>query len=104
MARVEVEVVTQLPLSETETSAQLRLHQPRDHIRQAEVAREIAATIREACAAGEESPISGVMLESFLVAGAQSTDATPLTYGQSVTDKCMAWTPTAEVLEVLANI
>ncbi len=76
----------------------------KDHIRQAEVAREIAATIREACATGEESPISGVMLESFLVAGAQSTDATPLTYGQSVTDKCMAWTPTAEVLEVLANI
>ena len=34
--RVEVESLTQLLPSETETSAQLRVHQPRDHIRQAE--------------------------------------------------------------------
>ena len=75
----------------------------KDHIRQAEVARELAATIRASREAGQEPTISGVMLESFLVAGAQSTDAAPLTYGQSVTDKCMAWDPTAEVLAALAQ-
>ncbi|MBS4101754.1 3-deoxy-7-phosphoheptulonate synthase, partial [Tsukamurella paurometabola] len=56
----------------------------KDHVRQAEVAREIAGRL----AAGEKG-ISGVMLESFLVAGAQQPGPGPLVYGQSVTDKCM---------------
>ncbi|MET0898462.1 MAG: 3-deoxy-7-phosphoheptulonate synthase [Mycobacterium sp.] len=64
----------------------------KDHLRQAEVAHEIAARI----AAGERG-ISGLMLESFLVAGAQSLGG-PLVYGQSVTDKCMDFATTAEVL------
>jgi 3-deoxy-7-phosphoheptulonate synthase len=75
----------------------------KDHIRQAEVAREVAADVRASRAAGEEPTISGVMLESFLIPGAQSTDARPLTYGQSVTDKCMGWDPTADVLAELAR-
>lgn len=44
------------------------------------------------------------MLESFLVAGAQSLLASPggeLAYGQSVTDKCMDFTTTADVLAQL---
>jgi 3-deoxy-7-phosphoheptulonate synthase len=69
----------------------------KDHIRQAEVATEIAAMI----ARGRRG-ISGVMLESFLVAGAQSPDATPLTYGQSVTDKCMDWDATVAVIQTLS--
>ncbi|MBA4022147.1 MAG: 3-deoxy-7-phosphoheptulonate synthase [Gordonia sp.] len=69
----------------------------KDHIRQAGVATEIAAMIK-----GGQRGISGVMLESFLVAGAQSTEATPLTYGQSVTDKCMDWDATLEVVRTLA--
>jgi 3-deoxy-7-phosphoheptulonate synthase len=64
----------------------------KDHVRQAEVADEIAARI----ASGERG-ISGLMLESFLVAGAQPVDG-PLVYGQSVTDKCMDFATTAEVL------
>lgn len=67
--------------------------------RQAQVALEIAGNIRT-------SPlIAGVMLESFLVGGAQSLDVergANLVYGQSVTDACMEWSVTASVLTQLA--
>ncbi len=44
------------------------------------------------------------MLESFLVGGgAQAPEARPLTYGQSVTDKCMDWPTTESVLRELAR-
>jgi len=43
-----------------------------------------------------------VMLESFLVAGAQAPEARPLTYGQSVTDKCMDWDATLTVVQTLS--
>ncbi|EHI10406.1 3-deoxy-7-phosphoheptulonate synthase [Mycolicibacterium thermoresistibile] len=69
----------------------------KDHVRQAEVAVEVAKLVRAGL------PISGVMLESFLVAGAQSPDTKPLTYGQSVTDKCMDWATTDSVLRELAK-
>jgi 3-deoxy-7-phosphoheptulonate synthase len=64
----------------------------KDHLRQAEVARELADRI----AAGEPG-ISGLMLESFLVGGAQSLGG-ELVYGQSVTDKCMDIGTTVDVL------
>ncbi|MGV9710614.1 3-deoxy-7-phosphoheptulonate synthase [Gordonia sp. NPDC003424] len=75
----------------------------KDHVRQALVAEEIATTIRAARTAGHAVTISGVMLESFLEPGAQSPDARPLTYGQSVTDKCMGWETSAAVLNALAR-
>jgi 3-deoxy-7-phosphoheptulonate synthase len=70
----------------------------KDHGRQAEVAREIAEQI-----GGGQRGIAGVMLESFLVPGSQQL-ASPgdLTYGQSVTDACMGWDTTADVLADLA--
>ncbi|BDZ42539.1 hypothetical protein GCM10025865_18380 [Paraoerskovia sediminicola] len=43
------------------------------------------------------------MLESFLVAGAQDPAPSGLEYGKSVTDKCMDWDTTAELLDVLAG-
>ncbi len=47
--------------------------------------------------------IVGVMLESFLVGGRQELDSgRPLTYGQSITDSCMDWNATVEVLDGLA--
>jgi 3-deoxy-7-phosphoheptulonate synthase len=67
----------------------------KDHVRQALVARDIAARI----AAGERG-ISGIMLESFLVAGSQPL-AGELVYGQSVTDKCMDFPTTAGVIAEL---
>lgn len=75
----------------------------KDHRRQAQVALELAAQLES----GTETAqlISGVMLESFLVGGAQSHDSTnpgPLTYGQSITDACMDWDTSAGILAVLA--
>jgi len=68
----------------------------KDHVRQAAVAREIAARI-----AGGERGVTGVMLESFLAGGRQELGP-DMTYGQSVTDACMDWATTAEVLDELA--
>jgi 3-deoxy-7-phosphoheptulonate synthase len=63
----------------------------------------VSRNIAEQLAAGD-SRIFGVMLESHLVAGRQ--DLVPgkaLTYGQSITDGCIAWEDTVEVLQVLAD-
>jgi len=53
--------------------------------------------------------IAGVMLESFLVGGAQNLDVAghaagrpELVYGQSVTDACMEWDVSVSVLDQLA--
>jgi 3-deoxy-7-phosphoheptulonate synthase len=70
----------------------------KDASRQPPIAGEIAAQV----AAGNRA-IVGLMLESFLVAGRQdlnSPDA--LTYGQSITDACIDWETTVEVLDGLA--
>ncbi|MBO0811998.1 MAG: 3-deoxy-7-phosphoheptulonate synthase [Microlunatus sp.] len=72
----------------------------KDHHRQAEVVAELADQI----AAGITA-IAGVMMESFLVGGAQSLQvpvAGPLVYGQSVTDACLSWNTTAGLLATLA--
>ncbi len=53
--------------------------------------------------AGGDQRISGVMIESHLVAGRQ--DLVPgctLTYGQSITDGCISWEQTEGALEALA--
>jgi 3-deoxy-7-phosphoheptulonate synthase len=50
-----------------------------------------------------DSPIFGVMLESFIVAGRQEPGPRgALTHGQSVTDGCLSWEQTEPVLERLA--
>ncbi|WP_087873795.1 3-deoxy-7-phosphoheptulonate synthase [Arthrobacter globiformis] len=79
----------------------------KSHHRQAEVALEIGAQLEDGGTAA--GAIAGVMLESFLVGGAQNLDVaehaaghSQLVYGQSVTDACMEWDVTASVLEQLA--
>ena len=70
----------------------------KDHRNQPAVAAEVAAQV----AAGSRS-ICGVMLESHLREGKQNhSAATPLVYGQSITDACIAWDTTVPVLEELA--
>jgi 3-deoxy-7-phosphoheptulonate synthase len=70
----------------------------KDHTRQLAV----AASLAEQVSAGERG-ISGVMLESFLVAGRQDPgDPATLTYGQSVTDACMDLEMTTSALATLA--
>jgi 3-deoxy-7-phosphoheptulonate synthase len=79
----------------------------KSHHRQAEVALEIGAQLEDGGPAAQA--VAGVMLESFLVGGAQNLDVaehaagrTALVYGQSVTDACMEWDVTVSVLEQLA--
>jgi 3-deoxy-7-phosphoheptulonate synthase len=44
------------------------------------------------------------MLESFIAEGRQDLGVgAELTYGQSITDACMAWDTTVEVLDQLAG-
>jgi 3-deoxy-7-phosphoheptulonate synthase len=79
----------------------------KSHHRQAEVALEIGAQLEDGGASAQA--IAGVMLESFLVGGAQSLDVaehaagrSELVYGQSVTDACMDWDVSVSVLDQLA--
>jgi len=71
--------------------------------RQIDVARDVAAQL----AAGTRC-IFGVMVESHLVAGAQKfsagkDDPAALAYGQSITDPCLGWDQSLEVLNVLSD-
>ncbi|MDZ7278615.1 3-deoxy-7-phosphoheptulonate synthase [Pantoea eucrina] len=70
----------------------------KQHLRQRDVAEDVAAQIR----AGSPA-IVGVMIESFLQEGNQKvTPGEPLRYGQSITDPCLGWAHSVEVLETLA--
>ena len=70
----------------------------KDYTRQSGVGRDVAAQI----AAGNRN-IIGVMIESNLVAGAQKLiPGQPLVFGQSITDACIDWTETHELLAELA--
>jgi 3-deoxy-7-phosphoheptulonate synthase len=70
----------------------------KDYKKQALVCRDVARQI-----AGGSRKIIGVMLESNLVAGAQKViEGQPLVYGQSITDGCIGWDETLELLGELA--
>jgi 3-deoxy-7-phosphoheptulonate synthase len=67
--------------------------------RQPEVARAVGAQV----AAGDHT-INGVMIESFLIEGNQPAGPREtLTYGQSITDGCIGWETTVQVLDELAE-
>ena len=71
----------------------------KDEVGEAQVIEDIASRV----AAGERG-ILGIMMESFLVGGHQ--DPAPLdqlVYGQSVTDACVPWDRTEQVLRKLAD-
>jgi 3-deoxy-7-phosphoheptulonate synthase len=75
----------------------------KQHQRQLEVAREIANQV-----AGGSRSVFGVMVESHLQPGAQKftpgkDDPKALEYGKSITDACIGWDDSLEVLDVLAN-
>lgn len=71
----------------------------KDHNKQADVCRNLAAQIAEG-----DQRIFGLMLESHLVAGRQDVDKVEdLMYGQSITDACMNWDETEVLLRELAK-
>lgn len=71
----------------------------KQHQRQKYVCRDIGNQLSDG-----EKRIIGVMIESNLVAGNQRLGAwKQLTYGQSITDACIGWDDTQEVLNNLAG-
>jgi len=75
----------------------------KQHERQIEVARDVAAQMK----AGSRC-IFGVMVESHLNAGAQKfsagkDDPTKLEYGKSITDACIGWDDSLTVLDILSE-
>src|SRR3954466_15689045 len=65
--------------------------------------RDVAAAIAAQLAAGERR-IVGVMVESHLVEGRQDLEpGKPLKFGQSVTDACLGWEASTQLLEGLAE-
>jgi len=71
--------------------------------RQVDVARDIAGQI-----AGGSRSVFGVMVESHLQAGAQKftpgkDKPSSLEYGKSITDACLGWNESLNVLEILAD-
>jgi 3-deoxy-7-phosphoheptulonate synthase len=63
---------------------------------------DVAADVGDQVASGNRA-IVGVMLESFLVFGRQDLTSGKLVYGQSITDACLGWDGTVEVLDNLAR-
>ena len=74
----------------------------KQHEKQLEVARDIAGQV-----SGGSKQVFGLMVESHLNAGAQKftpgkDDARALEYGKSITDACLSWGDSLEVLEILS--
>lgn len=67
----------------------------KDHRRQMEVAQDVAAQLQN----GEDN-IMGIMVESHLVEGRQDK---PETYGQSITDACIGWESTEQLIDLMAQ-
>lgn len=75
----------------------------KQHQKQIDVARDVADQL-----AGGSRQVFGVMVESHLSAGAQKfsagkDDPAKLAYGQSITDACIGWDDSLEVLGVLST-
>ena len=75
----------------------------KQHERQLDVARDIAAQI-----SGGSHQVFGVMIESHIEAGAQKftpgkDDASKLEYGKSITDACLGWDDSLASLDVLSK-
>ncbi|MCI0667235.1 MAG: 3-deoxy-7-phosphoheptulonate synthase AroG [Methylococcaceae bacterium] len=71
----------------------------KQHQMQMVVGRDIAVQVAQG-----STRILGVMIESHLVAGNQKVvPGRPLTYGQSITDACIGWEDTVQLLETLAQ-
>ena len=71
----------------------------KDPVREAQVVEELADRI----AKGEQG-LSGIMMESFLEGGHQApAPLDHLVFGRSVTDACISWDRTEELLQILAD-
>lgn len=71
----------------------------KNHLKQLEVGADIADQL-----SSPDSPIFGVMIESFIEEGRQDikSDGTMI-YGKSITDACLSWKQTVPLLQQLAH-
>ena len=67
------------------------------HRRQSYVCRDVCAQVSDG-----DQRIIGLMIESNLIEGNQSTSHKPLVRGQSVTDACVSWEDTLPMLDMLS--
>jgi 3-deoxy-7-phosphoheptulonate synthase len=72
----------------------------RDHTRQGDACRAALASL----ARGSDRALLGVALESNLRPGKQPLTRGPLQYGVSITDPCIGWEETRELLEEMAGL
>ncbi|MEU2791175.1 3-deoxy-7-phosphoheptulonate synthase [Streptomyces sp. NPDC007100] len=70
----------------------------KQHERQHAVADDLAVRVADG-----DTTVRGVLLESFLAPGRQEPGGRPLAFGQSVTDACIGWGETAQLLRELAG-
>lgn len=70
----------------------------KQHARQLLVARDIADQL----GAGSHA-IAAIMVESFICEGRQDIGSKPLRYGQSITDSCIGWEQTRQLLDMVAE-
>ncbi|CAJ1831996.1 3-deoxy-7-phosphoheptulonate synthase [Aeromonas veronii] len=70
----------------------------KQHARQLLVARDIADQL----GAGSHA-IAAIMVESFICEGHQDIGSKPLRYGQSITDSCIGWEQTRQLLDMMAE-
>ncbi|HHQ4609965.1 TPA: 3-deoxy-7-phosphoheptulonate synthase [Aeromonas veronii] len=70
----------------------------KQHARQLLVARDIADQL----GAGSHA-IAAIMVESFICEGRQEIGSKPLRFGQSITDSCIGWEQTRQLLDMVAE-
>ncbi|CAM3958114.1 3-deoxy-7-phosphoheptulonate synthase [Vibrio neonatus] len=71
----------------------------KQHRKQLDVAKEIASQIKSG-----SQYVAGIMAESFIEEGNQPMDdLNALQYGKSITDPCLGWEHTIEMLDILAD-
>ena len=79
-------------------------HQPRQQQQRSRKTSRWSLPISPSQISDGEQRITGVMIESNLVAGRQDVvPGKPLTYGQSITDGCIDWDTTVSALNALAD-
>ncbi|ANO32905.1 3-deoxy-7-phosphoheptulonate synthase [Vibrio breoganii] len=71
----------------------------KQHRKQLDVAKEIADQIKSG-----STYVAGIMAESFIEEGNQPMDdLSALQYGKSITDPCLSWAHTVEMLDILSD-
>ena len=70
----------------------------KQHARQLLVARDIANQL-----GASSHAIAAIMVESSICEGRQEIDSKPLRYGQSITDSCIGWEQTRQLLDMVAE-